>query len=70
MTDNRIPVWDRLGGMAIEAAKRGNMQQAYELGCAAREAWLGHCEAVHGNEQARGRIPAHSVWTRDGERER
>jgi hypothetical protein len=70
MTDNSIPAWDRLGGMAIEAARRGDTQRAYELGLAARDAWLGHCEAVHAQELARGRIPSHSVWTRDEERER
>jgi hypothetical protein len=70
MTDNSIPVWDRLGGMALEAARRGDTQRARELAYAAREAWLGHSESVHTQEQARGRIPAHSVWTRDSERER
>jgi len=60
--------WNRLAGAAAEAAKRGQWQQARELGAAAREAWEAHCEAVHAKEQARSRIPFHSVWTRDEER--
>lgn len=67
MTDN---AWDRLAGAAAEAAKRGNWQQAAELGGAARQAWLQHCEAIHEQEQARSRMPVRSVWTRDEERER
>lgn len=54
MTDNSIPVWDRLSGAAAEAAKRGNWQQAKELETAAREAWLSHCEVVEAQERARG----------------
>lgn len=67
MTHN---AWDRLAGAAAEAAKRGDWVRAGELGAAAREAWLNHCEAVHAQEQARSRIPVRSVWIRDWERER
>ncbi len=70
MTDNSTPVWDRLAGAAAEAAKHGDWRLAGELSGAARQAWLQHCEAVHAQEQARGRLPAHSVWIRDEERER
>lgn len=63
-------VWDKLSGAAAEAAKHGNWQQAAELGGAAREAWLHHCEAVEAEIKARSRMPAHSVWIRDWERER
>lgn len=70
MTDNSIPAWDRLAGAAAEAAKRGDGQRARELGLAARDAWLGHCEGVEAQAQGRARFPAHSVWTRDEERER
>jgi hypothetical protein len=65
-----IPPWDRLGAMSVAAANRGDTASAMELGFAARDAWLNHCEAVYAEAQARRAGPAHSVWTRDEERER
>jgi hypothetical protein len=61
--------WAKLAGAAARAAARGDWKSAAELGGAARQAWEAHCEAVHAQEQARRRIPFHSVWTRDEERE-
>ena len=69
MADNSILPWDRLGGAALEAARRGDTQRATELAYAARAAWLSHCEAVYAQERARSRIRPHSVWTRDEEME-
>lgn len=62
--------WDVLAGKAARAAAHGNWELAKELGSAAREAWLNHCEGVEAQAQARARFPARSVWTRDEERER
>lgn len=56
------PVWDKLAGDAARAAARGQWQLARELGNAAREAWLNHCEAVHAEEQARKNSGG---WERD-----
>jgi hypothetical protein len=67
---SETPPWDRLAGAAYRAARHGDWKQAAELGFAARQAWLSHCESVHAQEQARRRIPVRSVWTRDEERER
>jgi hypothetical protein len=65
-----IPAWDKLGAMAVAAANRGDGATAMELGLAARDAWLNHCEAVYAEELSRRARPAHSVWIRDWERER
>ena len=70
MSNESVPPWDRLAGAAAEAARHGNWRLAGELSGAARQAWLQHCEAVHAQEQARGRLPPRSVWIRDEERER
>ena len=70
MSNESIPPWDRLAGAAAEAARHGNWRLAGELGGAARQAWLQHCEAVHMEEVARSRMPVRSVWIRDEERER
>ncbi len=67
---DEIPPWDRLAAAAARAAARGDWVNAVKLGSSAREAWLNHCAAVDAKEQARSRIPLHSVWTRDEERER
>lgn len=56
MADDQ-PLWDKLAGMAAAAAARGDGQRARELGFAARDAWLGHCEAVEA--QQRGKRLAH-----------
>lgn len=64
-----IPPWDKLGAQSIAAANRGDGATAMELGLAARDAWLNHCEAVYAEAQAQARMSARSVWTRDWEQE-
>ena len=66
---SETPPWDKLAGAAYRAARHGDWKQAAELGHAAREAWLHHCQGVEAQDRARGGLPAHSVWTRDEERE-
>ncbi len=55
MSDESIPVWDRLSGAADRAAARGDWKQATELAYAAREAWLNHCENVETEQEAKRR---------------
>lgn len=74
MTDESIPVWDRLAGFADAAAKRGQWHQAAKLWGAARDAWLHHCESVEaelrGKRLAHRRKRAMEDWEYDRDLER
>jgi hypothetical protein len=50
---SETPLWNRLAGAAHRAAQAGNHQQAADLGTAAREAWLNHCDAVEAQMQGK-----------------
>jgi hypothetical protein len=50
---SEIPPWDKLAGAAYRASQRGDWKQAAELGTAAREAWLNHCDAVEAQQRGK-----------------